>query len=402
VAAHLERPAQRVSRNVVVLSWVSFFQDAASEMLYPVLPLFLTGVLGASPAAVGLIEGLAEALSSILKGVSGQLADRMARRPLVALGYGLSSVSKGLIAIATGWPFVLFCRSLDRVGKGIRTSPRDALIASDTLPEMRGQAFGFHSAFDTAGAVVGPLVGLVLYELLHHRLRPLFALAVIPAMVSTALIGFVRENRHPQRDRRNQHGAGPLPLPESFWRMIIFLAIFGLANFSDALIILRMKQLGLGFVSVMLAYALYNLSYAGFSYPAGIVSDRIPKSLVFATGLAFFSIAYLGFGLIQHAKWIWPLLVVYGAYTALTDGVGKAWIAETVPAESVGTALGYFQGILGIGSLIAGIWAGLAWGRNGTIPFLLSGSVVALLALTLILWQRPSRFGNRPLKSSVA
>jgi MFS family permease len=379
---------------------VSFFQDAASEMLYPVLPLFLTGVLGASPAAVGLIEGLAEALSSILKGVSGQLADRMARRPLVVLGYCLSSVSKGLIAIATGWPFVLFCRSLDRVGKGIRTSPRDALIASDTLPEMRGQAFGFHRAFDTAGAVVGPLLGLMLYELLHHRLRPLFALAVIPAVVSTALIGFVQENRQPRRDRRNQHGAGPLP--ESFWRIIIFLAIFGLANFSDALIILRMKQLGLGFVWVMLAYALYNLSYAALSYPAGVVSDRIPKSLVFATGLAFFSIAYLGFGLIRHAEWIWPLLCVYGAYTALTDGVGRAWISETVPAQSIGTALGYFQGILGIGSLIAGIWAGLAWGRNGTIPFLLSGSVVAFLALILILWRRPSRFGNGPLKSSVA
>lgn len=391
---------QRLSRNVVVLSWVSFFQDAASEMLYPVLPLFLTGVLGASPAAVGLIEGVAEALSSLLKGVSGRLADRMARRPLVALGYGLSSVSKGLIAIATGWPFVLFCRSLDRVGKGIRTSPRDALIVWDTPLEMRGRAFGFHRAFDTAGAVVGPLVGLLLYELLHHRLRPLFLLAVVPAVVSTALIGLVRENRQPHSDRREQHRAGPLPA--SFWRVIAFLGIFGLANFSDALIILRLKQLGLGFVSVMLAYALYNFSYAGLSYPAGVVSDRISKSFVFATGLAFFAIAYLGFGLIQHAGWIWPLLVVYGAYTALTDGVGKAWIAETVPAASVGSALGYFQGNLGIGSLIAGVWAGLSWGRNGTIPFLLSGSIVACLALILIVWQRSSSFSNGSLESSVA
>ncbi len=321
MAATPVHSVQRLSRNVVVLSWVSFFQDAASEMLYPVLPLFLTGLLGASPAAVGLIEGVAEALSSILKGVSGRLADRMARRPLVALGYGLSSVSKGLIAMAAGWPFVLFCRSLDRVGKGIRTSPRDALIVSNTPLAMRGRAFGFHRAFDTAGAVVGPLVGLVFYKLLNHRLRPLFALAVIPAVVSTALIGFVRENQQPQRDRQKQHRAGPLP--ESFWRVIVFLSIFGLANFSDALIILRMNQLGMGFVSVMLAYALYNTSYAALSYPAGVVSDRIPKSLVFATGLAFFAIAYLGFGLINHSKWIWPLLLVYGAYTALTMALGK-------------------------------------------------------------------------------
>lgn len=359
-----------------------------------------SSVLGASPAAVGLIEGLAEALSSILKGVSGRLADRMARRPLVALGYGLSSLSKGLIAMAAAWPFVLFCRSLDRVGKGIRTSPRDALIASDTPPEMSGRAFGFHRAFDTAGAVVGPLLGLGLYELLHHRLRPLFLLAVIPAVVSTALVGFVRESPRPQRDRQERRLESPLP--GSYWRIIVFLGIFGLANFSDALIILRMNQLGLGFVSVMLAYALYNVSYATLSYPAGVVSDRIPKGVVFAVGLSFFAIAYLGLGLIHNAEWIWPLLLVYGAYTALTDGVGKAWIAETVPAESVGTALGYFQGILGIGSLIAGVWAGLSWGRNGALPFLLSGSVVAFLALILIVWQRPSRFGNRPLKSSIA
>lgn len=369
-------------------------------MLYPVLPLFLTGVLGASPAAVGLIEGFAEALSSVLKGVSGRLADRRARRPLVALGYGLSSVSKGLIALAAGWPFVLFCRALDRVGKGIRTSPRDALIASDTPLEMRGRAFGFHRAFDTAGAVVGPLLGLGLYELLHHRLRPLFLVAVIPAVVSTALIGLVREHPRPQRDRQEPYSTHPLP--GSYSRTIVFLAVFGLANFSDALIILRMKQLGLGFVSIMLAYALYNVSYAALSYPAGVVADRIPKSLVFAVGLCFFAIAYLGFGLIHNAEWIWPLLLVYGAYTALTDGVGKAWIAETVPAGSVGTALGYFQGILGIGSLIAGIWAGLSWGRNGTLPFLLSGSVVAFLALILIVWQRLSRFGNKSLESSIA
>ena len=342
-----ESPAQplpRLSRNVVVLSWVSFFQDAASEMLYPVLPLFLTGVLGASPAAVGLIEGVAEGLSSILKGISGRLADNRPRRPLIALGYGLSSVAKGLIAIATGWPFVLFSRALDRVGKGIRTSPRDALIASDTPPEMRGRAFGFHRAFDTAGAVVGPLLGLALYEALHHRLRPLFVLAVIPALMSTALIGLVREN--PRSEKATTKLPDVAPLPASYWRVMIFLTIFALVNFSDALIILRMKQLGFGFVAVMVAYALYNVSYALLSYPAGALSDYIPKPVVFAAGLAFFAIAYIGFGLIRSTAWIWPLLLIYGAYTAFTDGVGKAWMSQTVSREIVGKALGYFQGML--------------------------------------------------------
>lgn len=372
--------ASQLSRNVVILSWVSFFQDIASEMLYPVLPLFLTSVLGATPAAVGFIEGMAEGLSSVLKGVSGRLADRMARRPLVIAGYGLSSISKALIAIAAGWPFVLFCRVLDRAGKGLRTSPRDALIVSDTPPELRGRAFGFHRALDTAGAVLGPLIGLGLYELLQHRLRPLFLIAVIPALASTALIGLVREG---SRQGRVSPSANKTILPGRYWRVVLILTVFGLANFSDALIILRMKQLGFGFVTVMLAYALYNASYALLSYPAGVVSDRRPKQFVFAAGLGVFSFAYLGFGLAESAVWVWPLLIIYGAYAALTDGVGKAWIASLVPETSVGTALGYYQGASGAASVVAGVWAGLLWGTGGTVPFLISGIAAGLLALLL-------------------
>src|SRR5947199_6509022 len=186
-----------LSRNVVVLSWVSFLQDAASEMLYPILPLFLTSVLGAPVAVVGLIEGIAEGTASVMKAVSGWLADRMRRRPLIGAGYGLSSLSKPLIGLAGGWPIVLVARFTDRVGKGLRTSPRDALIAAETAPAVRGRAFGLHRAADTAGAVVGPLLGLALYELLDHRLRPLFFVAAIPAVVSVALIALVREHPPP-------------------------------------------------------------------------------------------------------------------------------------------------------------------------------------------------------------
>ena len=371
----------KLSRNVVVLSWVSFFQDASSEMLYPVLPLFLTGVLGATPAAVGLIEGLAEGLSSVLKGFSGKLADRMARRPLVAAGYSLSAIAKVLIALAAGWPFVLFCRLLDRVGKGVRTSPRDALIASDTPPEMRGRAFGFHRAIDTAGAVVGPLIGLGLYELLNHQLRPLFLISFIPALVSIALIFLVREGPLPVRTAPPTSEQGVLP--RRYWRAIAIITVFGLVNFSDALIILRMKQLGLSFVAVMLAYALYNASYALLSYPAGKLADRLPKQLVFAAGLGVFAVAYLGFGLAASALWVWPLLIIYGGYSALTDGVGKAWISSLVPETSVGTALGYYQGASGVATVVAGIWAGLLWGSGGTVPFVISGIAAAVIGLIL-------------------
>src|SRR5437660_2016759 len=195
-----------IPRNVVVLSWVSFLQDAASEMLYPILPLFLTSVLGAPVSVVGLIEGIAEGTASVMKAVSGWLADRMRRRPLLGAGYAVSSLSKPLIGLAGGWPLVLVARFTDRVGKGLRTSPRDALIADETPPAVRGRAFGLHRAADTAGAVVGPLLGLGLYEALHHHLRPLFFVAAIPAAGSVALVGLVRERPPPVSARSVLHG----------------------------------------------------------------------------------------------------------------------------------------------------------------------------------------------------
>jgi MFS family permease len=372
-----------LSRNVVVLSWVSFFQDAASEMLYPVLPLFLTGVLGAPASVVGLIEGVAEGTASVMKAVSGRLADVRRRRPLVASGYGISSLSKLVIGFATGWPLVLVARFADRFGKGLRSSPRDALIAVDTPPEHRGRAFGFNRALDTAGAVVGPLAGLALYEALDHRLRPLFFVAFVPAALSVALIGLVREPVTPRVDGSARQRRGSLP--RRYWRVVVFLTLFGLANFSDALLILRAKALGLSFVGIILAYALYNVSYALLSYPAGVISDRVPRRLVFATGLGIFAAAYIGLGVVTSAGWVWLLLPLYGGYTALTDGVGKAWISDLVPEERVGSGLGLYQALAGGAALLAGVWAGLAWGSDGRLPLLVSGVVVAGLAVVLFL-----------------
>jgi len=374
---------RRLSRNVVVLSWVSFFQDAASEMLYPVLPLFLTGVLGAPVAIVGLIEGVAEGTATAMKAVSGWFADRFRRKPLVAAGYGTSSLSKVLIGLAYTWPLVLVARFVDRFGKGLRTTPRDALIADDTRPEDRGRAFGFNRALDTSGAVVGPLLGLALYEMLHHRLRPLFFLAFIPAGISVSLIGLVRERR--QTRARSEVKLRLEPFPRRYWRVVAALALFGLVNFSDALLIVRAKELGLTFVAVILVYTLYNASYAALSYPAGKLSDRIPRRLVFAAGLAVFAVAYLGLGLVTSPGWVWILLPLYGAYTALTDGVGKAWIADLVPRERVGSGLGVFYGVTGGTALLAGVWAGLAWGDAGRLPLIISGSVTAVLAVALAL-----------------
>jgi MFS family permease len=375
----------RIPRNVKVLSLVSFFQDAASELLYPVLPLFITGTLGAPASVLGLIEGIAEGTASIGKAVSGRIADRVEhRRPLVALGYGISSVAKPLIGLAGAWPMALVGRFVDRVGKGIRTTPRDALIAADTPPEIRGRAFGLHRAADTAGAVVGPLLGLALYEALDHELRPLFFVAFVPAAISVALIAFVREHPRPPAPHGGRVAVPWRSLPRQYKRTVALLGLFALVNFSDALLILRANELGLGFVGIVLAYTLYNLVYAALSYPAGDLSDRYPRSRVFGIGLLVFAVAYAGLGLASSTLAVFLLLPLYGAYTALTDGVGKAWIADLLPPEAMGTGLGAYQGVTGIGAVVAGVWAGLAWGGDGTTPLIVSGVAAAILAVAVL------------------
>jgi len=374
---------QRLSRNVYVVSLVSFFQDTASEILYPVLPFFVTGVLGAPPAVLGLIEGLADGIASAMRTVSGRLADLRHRRPLVAAGYGASAFGKFLLALAGAWPMVLVSRMTDRVGKGLRGPPRDAIIADETTPLNRGRAFGFHRAADTAGAVVGPLIGLALYELVGQEFRPLLWIAVIPAVVSVALVFLIRERPHP--NPRVQTAWSTRELPRRYWRLLMLIGVFGLVNFPDTLLLLRAKGLHLGFAGVALVYVLYNLTYAALSYPAGLVSDRLSRRIVFATGLAVFAIAYLGFGLTTTAAWVWILLPVYGAYTALTDGVSRAWVADLVPDDVRGTALGIHAAVSGLGLLVAGVWAGLAWHSTGHLPFVISGIVVAALAAVLLL-----------------
>ncbi len=351
-------------------------------MLYPVLPFFVTGVLGAPPAVLGLIEGLADGTASAMKAVSGRLADRRRRRPMIGAGYGLSALGKLVLALATSWPMVLASRFTDRFGKGMRGPPRDALIADEVPAEDRGRAFGFHRAADTAGAVAGPLVGLGLYELLGHEFRPLFLVAVLPAALSASLVLLIRERPHP-RPAPSATGWDLSGLPAPYWRVLLVLGLFAAVNFPDTLLLLRADELGLGFRGVVAVYVLYNLAYAVLSYPAGVVSDRLSRRTVFAAGLVVFSVAYLGFGLTTTPAWVWVLLPVYGAYTALTDGVSRAWIADLVPAGNRGTALGVHAAVTGGGLLVAGVWAGLAWHGTGHVPFVIAGVVGLLAAATL-------------------
>ena len=374
-----------LTRNVRVLSAVSFLQDAASELLYPLLPIYLTSVLGAPAAVVGAVEGAAEGAASLTKLAAGPLGDRFARRPLIATGYGMAALGKVMVAAATAWPGVLAGRVVDRLGKGIRGAPRDALLVVDIDAAARGRVFGFHRAMDTLGAVVGPLLGLAGYELFDHQIPPLLWVAVVPAVLSVALVFLVRETRRvlPRAERRAVF-ARVGDLPGRYWRVTTALVLFGLVNFPDALLLLRLNEIGFSVVEVILAYVTYNAVYAVVSYPAGLLADRIPRPAVFGVGLVFFAIGYTGLGLTTDTVTAWLLIGVYGLFTGCTDGVGKAWISSLVGSELQASAQGVFQGVSGFAVLAAGLWAGFLWGADGRLPLLISGIVGAVFAVGLL------------------
>jgi len=368
-----------------VLSLVSLLQDAASELIYPLLPIYLTAVLGAPASVVGAVEGAAEGAAALTKLASGPLGDRFARRPLIATGYGMAALGKLIVAVAGAWPGVLVGRVVDRLGKGIRGAPRDALLVEGVDAAERGRAFGFHRAMDTMGAVIGPLLGLAGYELFDHRIAPVLYLAVIPAALSVVLVFWARERtRNADRGPRPSMLAGARRLPRRFWHVAAFLVLFSIANFPDALLLLRLKVIGFSVVGVILAYVGYNLVYALASFPAGALADRYGRPTVFGVGLAFFAVGYLGLGITTDVAVAWGLIAVYGLFTACYDGVGKAWISSIVGADLQSSAQGLFQGLTGFAVLAAGLWAGLLWGADGRLPLLVSGVAGAVFAVALL------------------
>ncbi len=390
-----------LTRNVRVLSAVSFLQDAASELLYPLLPIYLTSVLGAPAAVVGAIEGAAEGAASLTKLASGPLGDRFARRPLIATGYGMAALGKVMVAAASAWPGVLAGRVVDRLGKGIRGAPRDALLVAGIDDAARGRVFGFHRAMDTLGAVVGPLLGLLGYELLDHQIAPLLWVAVIPAVLSVALVFLVREGRRVIPHRRAVF-ARVGELPRRYWRVTAVLVAFGVVNFPDALLLLRLNEIGFSVVEVILAYVTYNAVYAVSSYPAGVLADRIPRPAVFGIGLVFFAVGYTGLGLTTDTVTAWVLIGIYGLFTGCTDGVGKAWISTLIGSDLQASAQGVFQGASGFAVLAAGLWAGFLWGADGRLPLLISGVFGGVFAVVLLVAAFRYRTGTATSMSSSA
>jgi len=377
-------PFRGIKKNVVVLSVASLCADISSEMLYPIIPIFLTSVLGAPMVVLGLIEGIAESTASILKAFSGWLSDKIAKRqPFVVAGYSLSVVSKILFFMAYSWPVLLIARFLDRFGKGIRTSPRDAMIADATDTAYRGKAFGFHRAMDSIGACIGPLFAIWFLSVFKDNLRDIFLVAFIPgALAVFVLVFFLKESN--VLAGVTPGGIKNLLLIKNFSpdfkKFLLASAIFAVGNSSDAFLIMRSKDLGLSVIMVILAYVLYNISYSLFSMPFGILSDRIPRKKIMIAGYLIFAVVYLGFGLAAGPGIVWLLFPAYGFYIAMTDGVGKAIVADMVKKEYMGTAMGLYHFVLGIFAFFASLVAGLLWMYVGVMAPFIYGAVCALIS----------------------
>jgi MFS family permease len=359
-----------LSRNVWAVTVTSFLTDISTEMITNLLPLFLFNILGVHTALIGLIEGIAETTASMLKLFSGWLSDRIGvRKPLAVSGYGLSTLSKPILYFATSWLWVLAVRFGDRLGKGLRTSPRDALVADSVQERQRGLAFGLHRAGDTAGAVIG--IGIALAVVLASRqadsefTRALFQrivlISIVPAFLAVLVLAFGAKEVEPQDDQRERPRLEIKALGKPFQRYLLLLGIFTLGNSSDAFLILRAENAGLDVAGVLGMMITFNLVYAALSTPAGRLSDRVGRRKLLIAGWSLYAVVYLGFALAGAGWQTWVLMIPYGAYYGLTEGVAKAFVADLVPAHLRGTAYGIFNAVVGITVLPASLIAGLLW-----------------------------------------
>jgi MFS family permease len=391
-----------LNRNVWTLSWVSFLQDAASELLYPIMPVLLTSVLHAPAAVVGMIEGLAEGVAATVKLASAWINKFLPRKVAVFIGYGLAGVGKVIIAAAGTWPIVLIGRLTDRVGKGMRSAPRDALLLLGSDRAHRGKVVGFHRTADTLGAVLGPILALSLLAAFNNDIRPVLWFAAIPATMSTLLVLAVKD--HEPRARR-QSKAAPAsttatdavaqdtnePLSARLKVVLGVISGFAFMNFPDALLLLHVSQVGFSLSAVVGAYLLYNISYAALNFPFGWLSDKLRPSGIYALGLVCFAAAYGGMSLTKDHSLTLLLIVIYGGFAAANDTVGKSWVSKLAPESRQLWAQSLLQGLSGFGVLAAGIWAGVLWtigGGAGSLPLMISGLAALVVAAVLVFMGR--------------
>ncbi len=389
VAAEEQRETRALRRNVMVLGWVSFFSDVSSEMIYPLLPLFLANVLGAPVSAIGLIEGIAESTASLLKVVSGWLSDRLGRRKALAtLGYVLSNLTKPLFAVTTAWPQVLAIRFTDRVGKGVRTSPRDVILADSVPAGERGGAFGLQRAMDTAGAVAGPLTAFAVLSGWPGDYRRVFLLALLPGIAAILLIALgVRDPAAAGKSAAALPRPSLAPFDRRFKLFLLAVTVFMLGNSSDAFLLLRAQNLGVPAEFVPILWGMFNIVYATTAWPAGRLSDRIGRKTLVVAGYLVFALVYAGFALASTAWHAWLLFAAYGIYYGTTDGVQRAFAADLAPPHLRGTAFGVFHTLTGLALFPASVIAGLLWQSLGVPAPFIYGAGMALVAVLVFIRQ---------------
>ena len=376
-----------ISRTVWTLSLVSMFTDISSEMLYPVMPVFLKSI-GFSVLLIGLLEGLAEATAGLSKGYFGKLSDMKGKRlPFVQFGYALSALSKPLMAITVYPLWIFFARTLDRLGKGIRTGARDAILSAEATPESKARVFGFHRALDTVGAFLGPSVALLFLYFYPGHYKTLFLVAFVPGLASVFLTLLLREP-----PRVVEPGSNAVSFfsfvgywkiaPRSYRRLVGGLLVFTLINSSDVFLLLKVKEAGLSDTQVIGVYIFYNLVYSLFAYPAGMLADRWGLRKTLALGLLIFAGVYLGMAIHGGTVWFAFLFFLYGVYAACTEGISKAWITNISKPKDTATAIGTYTAFQSICTLIASAAAGWIWySWNSATLFLLSGAVALLVSL---------------------
>jgi MFS family permease len=380
-------PAQ-LPRPVWLLGWVSLVTDTATDMVYPLLPLFLTRVLGAGAMSLGVIEGVAEAANSVLKVIAGRLSDRTgAPKPIVIAGYALSGAVRPLIGLVTSWTHVLAIRFGDRLGKGIRSAPRDAMLAHFAPPAIRGRVYGFHRAMDNAGAVLGPLLAALFLVFYPEQYRTLFALTLIPGIVVVVIlrrVPDVRSDGMPGVIARNVGGRESLVPSGDLMRALALIFVFSLGNASDAFLLLRLSDAGVEAVWIPVLWAALNFVKAIASFVGGDLSDRYGRRTLIGLGWLTYAAVYLAFGIVDSTAMLIAIFLTYGLYFGMTEGVEKAWIADLAPADARGTAFGIYNATLGVGALAASLLFGFIWTRVSPHAAFLTGGSLALVATGLL------------------
>lgn len=417
-----------LERNVFAAGAVSFFMDVSSEMVYPLVPLFLSAVLGVPKSVIGLIEGVAESTAGLLKVASGWYSDRIGRRKgLMGAGYGISAVSRVGLALAASWSHVLGARFVDRVGKGVRTAPRDAIIADSSPVGEMARSFGFHRAMDQLGAVLGPAVAFLILTGRPGDYRTVFWVSLIPGLLAVAVVVlFIKERRRPRagaadtigrvgaRGAERSSGVSATPssrtatVRERLRRLrgpllgyLVVAALFAFGNSSDAFLILRAEDVGVGVALIPLVYLVFNLVYSGLSVPAGLLADRFGRKRLLAFGYVMFALTYAGLAMARSPLHVWLLFVLYGVYMGFADGNGRALLAELAPAERRATAFGAYHSVVGVAALPSSAVAGVLWDRvSPAAPFWLGAATALVAAFLLPVLVRSTSGGSAPPKTA--